>query len=190
MAAALAPGVDAAVAALHALCRKSGRRACLVAAGAGQSLHSRLLDVPGASATVLSAHVPYAREEFLAFLGAHADAGPASFCSAEAADLLADAARRRAVDMVLRQSAGAGRADEDHPPGELVRLATGVACSATLATSREHKGELRAFGCVMDGVHTWRMRVQLAKTGDAALGRAAQERAAADAWSHWRISPT
>jgi len=155
----------AAIAALHASCRASGRRFWLSAAGGGAGLHSALLRVPGASSTVLACHVPYASHELEEFVGPGTISG--SQCSREAAANMAEASRARAAQGLL----GLWAAGEAARPG----LATGVGLTASLATTREHRGELRAFGSVVDLERTWELRVRLSKTDASTSTRDAQE---------------
>jgi hypothetical protein len=102
----------------------------LVCAGGGASAVEWLLAVPGASATVLEALVPYSRPAMAALLGE----GPAHSTSPEAAAATADRAYERAR-----------RWAEDFE-----RPVLGVACTAALATNYAKRGEHRVVVAVRD----------------------------------------
>ncbi len=95
-----------------------------VTAGAGTQALSDLLNVAGASRTLLEAVVPYSQASFIDFLGQT----PAQFVSQDTACLLAGRAYTRARWLHL---------------GEEPVL--GQACTATIATDRAKRGEHRAF---------------------------------------------
>ena len=110
---------DAAVSAIHAAPPKG----VFVVTGGGSALLSRLLTVPGASATVLEASVPYAGEALADYLGEV----PAQSCSAETA-------RRLAVQAFVRARTLGGE--------------FGFAITAALASNRPKRGGHRAhFAC-------------------------------------------
>ena len=100
----------------------SPTKAVIAVAGAGNEAISWLLDVAGASRTVLEIVVPYSSSSFVDFVGHEPD----QFVSVEAARGLARAAYRRALE--LREG------DE--------RVA-GIACTATIATDRPKRGDHR-----------------------------------------------
>ena len=100
----------------------SQTKAVIAVAGAGNDAILLLLDVAGASRTVLEIVVPYSSSSFADFIGHEPD----QFVSVEAARGLAKAAYRRAL--VLR---------EGHD-----RVA-GIACTATIATDRPKRGDHR-----------------------------------------------
>lgn len=106
---------DALVNAIHA----NPRTGVLAVTGGGSGLLSALLSVPGASATVLEAHVPYANAALRDFLGAE----PSQACSVETARALALRCLLRA-----RQLGGD----------------FGFAITASLATNRPKHGAHRA----------------------------------------------
>ena len=91
-------------------------------AGGGNAAITDLLDVPGASRTVLEVRVPYAESALREFSAN--DAGAVSQAMAEA---MAAACLDRARDLA--------------PPGEPV---IGVACTAALASDRPKRGDHRA----------------------------------------------
>ncbi|MEI8316352.1 MAG: hypothetical protein WCH79_00310, partial [Planctomycetia bacterium] len=99
-----------------------GLRIVMITAGGGSAAIPALVALPGASAVVLEAIVPSARQATDALLG-----GPQeSYCSSRAARRLAMAAWER-----CRQH-GAG-----------IGAAVGVACSASLATTVPKRGDHR-----------------------------------------------
>ena len=103
---------------LHA----SPTMAVVAASGAGAEAIAWLLGVPGASATVLEALVPYDSKSFVEFLGYE----PEQFVAADAVEHMARSAYRRAVH--LRH--------DDSP-------VVGIACTATIATNRPKRGAHR-----------------------------------------------
>ncbi|MBL9123947.1 MAG: hypothetical protein JNG90_09975 [Planctomycetaceae bacterium] len=108
--------------------RIHGRAFPLVVAvtGGGSGAISALLQVPGASRTVLEAIVPYAAEALVDWLGSR----PEQFCSSRTA---------RAMAMVAYQRAGQLTAGRDPRPEVL-----GVGCTASLASDRPKRGPHRA----------------------------------------------
>ncbi|MGL4551355.1 MAG: hypothetical protein ACRC33_09210 [Gemmataceae bacterium] len=120
---------------LVALLHESPAAVALVLTGGGVAAPAWLLGVPGGSRTVVEVAVPYAPEAFDAYLAA----SPASYCSAEAAALLARRARQRAAWLA---------------PG---RRAVGVACTASLRSDRPKRGDHRAHvaAATADGVAIW-----------------------------------
>lgn len=105
----------------------------LVVAGAGHSALSHLLDVAGASRTLLEAVVPYSQASFDDFL----TRSPEQYVAAETARLLAGRAYRRARQLNVY----------DKP-------VLGIACTAATVTDRPRRGDERAqVACwQMDGV--------------------------------------
>ncbi len=95
----------------------------LAVAGAGSSAMSWLLDVAGASRTVLEARVPYGRYSMIDLVGEE----PAQYVSSENAREMARSSYRRGL--ALR---------EDDSP------VVGLACTATIATDRPKRGDHRA----------------------------------------------
>lgn len=102
----------------------SGRQVVIAVTGGGSGAISALLEVPGASRSVLEAVVPYSAAALAAWLGGVPDQS----CSAATARAMAMAAFVRAR-----------RLAPDADPALLV----GVACTASLATSRPKRGEHR-----------------------------------------------
>lgn len=126
--------------------------------GGGAGLLSELLCVPGASATVLDAAVPYSAQALAKLLGA----APEQSCSAATARDLAMSAYVRA------RALGA----DEHGFG------FGFGLTASLATNRRKRGEHRAHFALQTGgaTHTWSLR--LAKD---TRERSEEERLVADA---------
>ncbi|HYO25422.1 MAG TPA: hypothetical protein VEQ85_10800 [Lacipirellulaceae bacterium] len=113
------PSADV-IRAIHA----SGCRAVLAVTGGGSGAISRLLEVPGASRTVLAAAVPYSAAALARWLGAK----PEQSCSAATARAMAMVAFVRARELAPQEPAAAH---------------LGVACSASLASDRPKRGEHR-----------------------------------------------
>jgi hypothetical protein len=101
----------------------SPTRIALAITGGGSRAVADLLEVPGASRTLLDAHVPYAPEAINAFLGARPD----EYCSERTARALAMAAFLRARKL--------------HQPDDQL---AGLSCTASLATDRPRRGAHRA----------------------------------------------
>ncbi|EFJ52742.1 hypothetical protein VOLCADRAFT_78735 [Volvox carteri f. nagariensis] len=124
----LAPDVEAVIRSIHS---NKTKAVVYVTGGAVQaSCISWLLAVPGASATVLEAAVPYARSSLISTLGKE----PEQYCSSATAAAMAEAAYRRAADL---SSFG----------DSIVGL--GATCS--LSTVGAKRGDHRAFLAVHGG---------------------------------------
>ena len=106
-----------------------GTMAVIVVAGAGTQSTSWLLQVPGASRTVLEILVPYASASLVEYLGHE----PAQSVSAETAEQMARLAYRRAVRL--------------RPGNEHV---AGVASTASIASDRPKRGDHRCHVCAWD----------------------------------------
>ena len=106
-----------------------GTMAVIVVAGAGTQSTSWLLQVPGASRTVLEILVPYASASLVEYLGHE----PAQLVSAETAEQMARLAYRRAVRL--------------RPGSECV---AGVASTAAIASDRPKRGDHRCYVCAWD----------------------------------------
>lgn len=135
-------------AAIHA----APARGVFTATGGGSGLLSSLLAVPGASATVLEARIPYASQALSELLGGK----PEQACSAATARALAMQALLRARQL----------------GGEF-----GFAVTAALATNRQRRGEARAHLAFQNAACTRSWRLPL----DAGHSRGAQERLVTDA---------
>ena len=105
----------------------SERMLSLAIAGAGTQAIGWILGVAGASRTVLDIQVPYASSAVTDYLGFE----PVQFVSDETSRAMARAAYFRAVDLRSGMSPVAG-----------------VACTATIATDREKRGEHRCHVAV------------------------------------------
>jgi hypothetical protein len=116
----------------------------LIVTGGGSLLLSDLLSVPGASATVLDAQVPYAATTLAQVLGAMPDQA----CAAATASDLATVAFQRALEL--------GRAGRQTPDGCLTPgHAFGFAITASLRTTRRKRGLHRAYFAVQTLASSW-----------------------------------
>lgn len=98
----------------------------VAATGAGAGIQNELWAIPGSSAYLSGSSFPYApeeQEEFLGFMPVH-------FCSEEAAIDLASAAYMKAYRFGGKKPVGVG-------------------ITASVASEKEHRGDHRAFICVM-----------------------------------------
>jgi hypothetical protein len=138
---------------LHAL----PYRGVFAVTGGGALLLSDLLTVPGASATVLEARVPYAERALAEFLGA----APDQACSAATACDIAMAAFQRARTL----------APDDAPHR------FGFGCTASLATKARKRGEHRAHIALQTLHETRTWSIAFTK---GARDRQAEERLLAD----------
>ena len=122
----------------------SERMLSLAIAGAGTQAVGWILGVAGASRTALDVQIPYASSAVVDYIGFE----PGQFVSAETSRALARAAYFRAV--ALRSG---------------VAPVAGVACTATIATDREKRGEHRCHVAVHHETR-WSVRsLTLAKDG-------------------------
>lgn len=117
-------------------------RIVLVTSGGGSGAISRLLEVPGASRTLLEAVVPYAEGALVRWLGGRPD----QFCAEPTARAMAMAAFRRAVGHDTEGNAVAG-----------------VACSASLVSDRPKKGPHRAHVAIQTVAVTATHSIELVK---------------------------
>jgi hypothetical protein len=127
-------------------------RLVLAVAGGGSRAIAALLEVPGASRTLLEAVVPYCEQAMIEWLGGR----PEQFCSEPAARAIAMAAYRRACHLA---SPNRGLSQVSRSENGTVPLATersetrtvplpagplaGVACTASLASDRPKRGPHR-----------------------------------------------
>jgi nicotinic acid mononucleotide adenylyltransferase/nicotinamide mononucleotide (NMN) deamidase PncC len=116
-------------------------RLVLAVTGGGSRAVAELLEVPGASRTVLEAAVPYCERALGAWLGGPPD----QYCSESTARAMAMAAYRRACCWAQ----GADLA--------------GVACTASLATDRPKRGGHRAHLAIQTASTTVRWSLELVK---------------------------
>lgn len=101
--------------------------------GGGSSALDSLLEVPGASKTVLAGYVPYSQAATVEFLGHE----PERFCDPYTARLFAMSAFTRARNFSEKSK---------NPPGndlDSCRNLLGIGCTASLASDRAKKGDHR-----------------------------------------------
>ncbi|MEM8769300.1 MAG: hypothetical protein AAGE43_17815 [Pseudomonadota bacterium] len=108
-------------------------------AGGGTSLVNEMLGTAGASRTVLDVRIPYASAAMREMLGAT----PEQACSETTA---------RAMAMAAFQQARALQGAEGTPPAS---APFGFACTASLATDRQKKGEHRAHAAIQTPTDTY-----------------------------------
>ncbi len=105
--------------------RREGK--CIITAtGGGTTAISRLLEIPGASNTLLSAFIPYHEDELNVYLGGVPDQA----CSSETARAMAMTAWQRAREI------------------ERTVPVFGIGCTAALSTNRERRGDDRCYVAV------------------------------------------
>lgn len=135
----------------------SGRQAVIAVTGGGSLAISDLLTVPGASAFLLEARVPYSSPALTEWLGR----APEQSCSRETALAMSVVAYQRARQM---------SADSD--------MAIGVGCTAALVSDRPKRGEHRAWIATQTMNATRLVELSLSK---GLRDRPAEERLVADA---------
>ncbi|MBN2477419.1 MAG: hypothetical protein JXB62_22630 [Pirellulales bacterium] len=116
-------------------------RLVLAVSGGGSRALAALLEMPGASRTVLEAMVPYSEPAMISLIGGRPD----GFCSPRAARAMAMAAFGRAYEY----------APESSP--------VGLACTAGLATDRPKRGPHRAHVALQSVSRTATWSLQLEK---------------------------
>jgi nicotinamide mononucleotide (NMN) deamidase PncC len=119
----------------------SPARLVMAVSGGGSGAVSRLLEVPGASRTVIEAAIPYAEKALQAWIG-----GPAEHaCSAQTARVMAAAAFHRARSY-----------HPDYP------TPAGIACTAALSTDRPRRGDHRIHIAAQTAARTalWSLELQ------------------------------
>jgi hypothetical protein len=132
---------------------RSPTRLVLAVTGGGSRAIAELLEVPGASRTVLEASVPYSEPALIQWLGAR----PEQSCSEPTARAMAMAAYLRAC----RYEGASGLF-----PERTVRTPfplAGVACTASLATDRPKRGPHRAHVAIQTARMTASQSVELVK---------------------------
>jgi len=122
---------------------RSSTRLVLAVTGGGSRAISHLLEVPGASRTVLEACVPYSEPAMLQWLGARPDQS----CSEPTARAMAMAGYLRACR---------------YAPAPFPAV-TGVACTASLASDRPKRGPHRAHVAIQTNAMTASQSVELVK---------------------------
>ncbi len=135
----------------------SGRQAVIAVAGGGSLAIADLLTVPGASAFLLEARVPYSSRALTEWLGR----APEQSCSRETALAMSVVAYQRARQM---------SADSE--------MAIGVGCTAALVSDRPKRGEHRAWIATQTMNATQLVELSLSK---GLRDRADEERLVADA---------
>lgn len=135
---------------LHGLARP----VVVVVTGGGASAIAALLAVPGASRTILDAHVPYSAAALTAWLGRQPD----QYCDARTALAMASVACERANQLT------AALPNLQQP--------LGVSCTAALASERPKRGDHRCFIAVQSADLTACVSLTLQK---GARTRAAEE---------------
>ncbi len=160
------------VAAIH----ETDTRLVLAVAGGGNAAITDLLDVPGASRTVLEIVVPYAEPSLAALLADAPDPDPAG------PDVLgpdpAGAVSRATAEAMAAACLHRARRLADRPADAAASTVIGVACTAALVSDRPKRGEHRAHVAVADGDGVTHRRVGLTK---GALDRIGEDRVVADA---------
>jgi nicotinamide mononucleotide (NMN) deamidase PncC len=118
----------------------------IAATGGGSQAIARLLEVGGASRTVLEAIVPYSAAALDDWLHAR----PEHYCSPQTARAMAMAAFERARRLIADEGAASDRTD-----------LAGIACTASLASDRPKRGAHRAHIAVQTARFTATWSVQL-----------------------------
>ena len=138
--------------------------------GGGSLVLSDLLQVPGASATLLEARIPYAQASLAALLGA----APEQACSPETARDLAMCAFLRAQQLTPKPD----KPKEPKEPRNADDPGTfGFAITASLGSTRPKRGRHRAYCALQTSARTHTTALRLAK-GERT--RAGEERLLAD----------
>jgi hypothetical protein len=117
-------------------------RIVLAITGGGSRAVADLLEVPGASRTLLEAQIPYSAESIIAFVGARPD----EYCSDRTARALAMAAFLKARKF--------------HQPDDQL---AGLSCTAGLATDRPRRGAHRAHLALQTAALTATWSLELLK---------------------------
>lgn len=135
----------------------AGVRSVLAMTGGGTRLIADLLEVPGGSASVLEAAVPYSEASLRRFLGQHPDRA----CVEETALMMA----ARALESAITECA-----ETDGRP-------LGVGVTASLVSSRPKRGPHRVHAAVQSLEGTWSVSLTLS---NGSRDRAGEEAVAAD----------
>jgi nicotinamide mononucleotide (NMN) deamidase PncC len=123
----------------------AGLQLVLALTGGGSRAVSALLEVPGASRSVIEATIPYSSESLAAWLGAV----PEHYCSQRTARSMAMAGYQRAVRLTSARMP--------------IPQVAGVACTASLATDRIKRGSHRLHLAVQTRSETWARSLVLVK---------------------------
>ena len=142
-------------------------RGVIYVTGGGSLVLSDLLQVPGASATLLEARIPYAQASLASLLGAP----PEHACSPETARDLAMCAFLRAQQLAPKpkEPRKAGNADDAET--------FGFAITASLSSTRPKRGQHRAYCALQTSARTHTTSLRLAK---GSRTREGEERLVAD----------
>lgn len=138
--------------------RRSALRFLISVSGGGANFISDYTAVPGASATLIEALVPYSKASTDDFLGK----APENYCSENTSRLLANAAFARAIKL--------------EPNVDQNRL-LGVGVTSSLVSNTPKRGEHRVYCSVVSRFGTFSATLRLTKN---ARTRAEEERLAAD----------
>ena len=128
-------------------------RGVIYVTGGGSLLLSDLLQVPGASATLLEARIPYAQASLASLLGA----APEQACSPETARDLAMCAFLRAQQLAPKADKPKGPKNADDPG------TFGFAITASLRSTRPKRGRHRAYCALQTSARTHTTALRLAK---------------------------
>ena len=125
----------------------------LTVSGGGTGAVNQALSEPGASGVVMEATVPYSKSAFKTYLGEEMVNELDRYCSADTAKLLARRSRQVAATHFLRDH-GFAEASEAN--------IFGVACTASLVTSSQKKGDHRAHIAVAtaEGISQYSVTLQ------------------------------
>lgn len=121
---------------------QTSNRIVLSVTGGGSGAISRLLSIPGASNTILEAAVPYSQAALSDWLGSVPD----SYCSRETALGMAAVAWCRATSLAGGSNSNEATTANQSPIGSTNPI--GVACSASLVSSKPKRGEHRCWVAV------------------------------------------
>ena len=160
------------VAAIH----ETDTRLVLAVAGGGNAVITDLLDVPGASRTVLEMVVPYAEPSLVALLVDHPGAAAVDL---EAVGAVSQKTAETMAASCLHRARRLGHqlvTTGEPPPDETALI--GVACTAALVSDRPKRGDHRAHVAVATARGIDHRKVALRK---GALDRAGEDRVVADA---------
>jgi nicotinic acid mononucleotide adenylyltransferase len=116
----------------HTDLKEAGISVHVIATGAASGLQNLLWEVPGSSAYLSGATFPYSPEEQEQLLGFM----PEHFCNEDTAIDLASAAYMQSYKLGSKKPVGLG-------------------LTASVASTRPHKGDHRAFGCVITDDKIW-----------------------------------
>ncbi|MDB5391812.1 MAG: hypothetical protein JWM11_7458 [Planctomycetaceae bacterium] len=131
----------------------------LVVTGGGASAIAELLEVAGASQTVLEARVPYFQEALFEWLGHRPD----HTCDEHTALAMASVACQRGRQLLAATAKAAAERQDDASLSLRVGNCAGLSCTASLASNRPKKGDHRFFAAVQTSNLTVSIRLILKK---------------------------